>query len=164
VRRYPDGFDVDGPVQAEVFAVWLAEDHLELTGPCGPAPWLIELGPADHPVEVVTRIVRDVIGDPLLVHSTSWRRDRGAVILSFVVVIDRSQVRSMASLPIARSELARGEAAAAPRSIATAQVVEHGLRHMAWLAQDDPVVAAGLPAGWRTLLADYVPEPFRNLG
>jgi hypothetical protein len=164
VVRYPDGFDVEGPVQAEVFVVWLAGDHLELTGPCGPAPWLLELGPADHPVEVVTRIVRDVIGDPLVVHSTSWRRDREAVILSFVIVIDGSQVRSMASLPIARSELARGEVTAAPRSIATAQVVEHGLRHMAWLAQDDPVVAAGLPAGWRTLLADYVPEPFRNLG
>jgi hypothetical protein len=35
---------------------------------------------------------------------------------------------------------------------------------MAWLAQDDPVVAAGLPAGWVRLLAEYIPEPFRNLG
>ncbi|MCU0483045.1 MAG: hypothetical protein MUC54_02040 [Chloroflexi bacterium] len=70
----------------------------------------------------------------------------------------------MASLPIGRSDLAQGEATAAPREIATAQVVEHGLRHMAWLAKDDPVVAAELPAGWRDLLSDYVPEPFRNLG
>jgi hypothetical protein len=45
--RYPDGFDVEGPVQAEVFVVWLAGAHLELTGPCGPAPWLLELGPTD---------------------------------------------------------------------------------------------------------------------
>ena len=161
---FPAGFDVAGPVQAEVFVVWLAGDHLELTGPCGPAPWLIELGTTDHPVEVVTRIVRDVVGEPLLVHSTSWRRDRDSVILSFVVVIDGALVGSMASLPIARSELARGEATAAPREIATAQVVEHGLRHMAWLAKDDPVVAAELPAAWRDLLAEYVPEPFRNLG
>ena len=51
------GFDVQGPVQAEVFVVWLAGDHLELTGPCGAAPWLLELGAADHPVDVVTRIV-----------------------------------------------------------------------------------------------------------
>src|SRR6266576_245943 len=72
VTRYPDGFDVVGPVQAEVFVVWLAGDHLELTGPCGPAPWLLQLGPTDHPVEVVTRIVRDVVGEPLLVHSSSW--------------------------------------------------------------------------------------------
>jgi hypothetical protein len=164
VTRYPDGFDVEGPIQAEVFVVWLAGDHLELTGPCGPAPWLLELGPTDHPVEVVSRSVRDVVGDPMLVHSTSWRRDRGAVILSFVVVIDERLVGSMASLPIARSDLARGDATAAPRAIATAQVVEHGLRHMAWLAKDDPVVAAELPDGWSTLLAEYVPEPFRNLG
>jgi hypothetical protein len=164
VTSYPDGFDVDGPVQAEVFVVWLAGDHLELTGPCGAAPWLLELGATEHPVEVVTRIVRDVIGEPLLVHSTSWRRDRGAVILSFVVVIDPALVGSMTSLPIERSELARGDATAAPREIATTQVVEHGLRHMAWLAQDDPVVAAELPSGWRTLLGEYVPEPFRNLG
>ena len=164
MTRYPDGFDVEGPVQAEVFVLWLAGDHLELTGPCGPAPWLLELGPTDHPVEVVTRIVRDVVGEPLLVHSTSWRRDRDAVILSFVVAIDGTLVGSMASLPITRSELARGEATAAPREIATTQVVEHGLRHMAWLAKDDPVVAAELPAGWRELLAEYVPEPFRNLG
>ena len=164
MASYPDGFDVEGPVQAEVFVVWLAGDHLELTGPCGAAPWLIELGATDHPVEVVTRIVRNVVGEPLLVHSTSWRRDRGAVILSFVVIIDDALVGSMDSLPIARSDLARGEATAAPREIATTQVVEHGLRHMAWLAQDDPAVAAELPIGWHTLLAEYVPEPFRNLG
>jgi hypothetical protein len=164
VTRFPDEFDVEGPVQAEVFVVWLAGDHLELTGPCGPAPWLIELGPADHPVDVVTRMVREVIGEPLLVHSTSWRRDREAVILSFVVVIDGAVVGSMESRPIARAELARGESTAAPRAIATSQVVEHGLRHMAWLATDDPAVATGLPAEWHALLADYVPEPFRNLG
>ena len=164
MTRYPDGFDVEGPVQAEVFIVWLAGDHLELTGPCGPAPWLLEVGSADHPVEVVTRIVRDVIGEPRLVHSTSWRRDREAVVLSFVVIIDRALVGSMPSLRIERSELARGEATAAPREIATAQVVEHGLRHMAWLAKDDPVVAAELPGGWRECLAGYEPEPFRNLG
>lgn len=75
--RFPGGWDVSGPVQAEVFVVWLNGDHLELTGPCGAAPWIIELGQTDHPVEVVTRIVRDVVGEPRLVHSTSWRRDRG---------------------------------------------------------------------------------------
>jgi len=164
MTRFPDGFDVQGPVQAEVFVVWLAGDHLELTGPCGAAPWLIELGADDHPVDVVTRTVSEEVGVPLLVHSTSWRRDREAVILSFVAVIDRSLVGSMASLPIERAALARGEATAAPQGIATTQVVEHGLRHMAWLAEDDPVVAAVLSSDWRTLLSTYAPEPFRNLG
>jgi hypothetical protein len=164
MTRFDDGFDVEGPVQGEIFVVWLAGDHLELTGPCGPAPWVVELGPTDHPVDVVTRIVRDVLGDPVLVHSTSWRRDRDAVILSFVVVIDETLVGSMSSLPIARTVLARGEATAAPRAIAASQVVEHGLRHMAWLATDDAAVAARLPAAWHSLLTAYLPEPFRNLG
>ena len=35
--------------------VWLAEDHLDLTGPCGVAPRLIEVGATDHPVDEVTR-------------------------------------------------------------------------------------------------------------
>ena len=166
MTRTPAGWDVDGPIVAEVFVVWLNDDRLELTGPCGAAPWLIELGRTDHPVEVVDRIVRDVVGSPLLVHSTSWRRDdeRGAVIRSFVVVIERALVGTMASAPIGRAELARSGATAAPAQIAHEQVVEHGLRHLAWLATDDPVVRKELSADWRRALATYVPEPFRSLG
>jgi hypothetical protein len=164
MTRAPSGWDVESPVQAEVFVVWLHDDHLELTGPCGAAPWILELGATDHPVAVVDRIVRDVVGEPLLVHSTSWRRDRDAVILSFVVVIDGALVGNLESVPVGRSELARSEATAAPREIAHAQVVEHGLRHLAWLAVDDPVVAVELSPRWKEILAGYVPEPFRNLG
>lgn len=164
MTRFPAGWDIEGPVQAEIFVVWLHDDHLELTGPCGAAPWLVELGQTDHPVEVVDRIVRDVVGVPRLVHSTSWRRARDAVILSFVVVIDGDLVGDMSSEPIERADLARSEATAAPRSIAHQQVVEHGLRHMAWLVQDDPAVARELSPAWREALAAYVPEPFRALG
>jgi hypothetical protein len=164
VTRTLADWDVEGPVQAEVFVVWLDGGQPALTGPCGPAPWLIELGSGDHPVEVVERIVRDVVGPPTLVHSTSWRRDRGAVVLSFVVVIDGELVGEMESAPIVRASLARSTATAAPRHIETSAVVEHGLRHLAWLAQDDAVVAEELPAAWRPVLDGYVPEPFRSLG
>jgi hypothetical protein len=164
VTRSPTGWDVDSPVQAEVFVVWLDGDRIRLTGPDGPQPWVLQLGSTEHPVEVVDRIVRDVVGPPILVHSTSWRRDRDAVILSFVVVIGAELVGGMASVPIDRAELARSEATAAPRDIATSAVVEHGLRHLAWLVQDDPVVAAELPPAWRPVLAGYIPEPFRALG
>src|SRR3954469_24848410 len=74
VSREPVGWDVDSPVQAEVFVVWLDGDRLQLTGPDGPQPWILQLGAEEHPVEVVDRIVRDVVGPPILVHSTSWRR------------------------------------------------------------------------------------------
>jgi hypothetical protein len=158
------GWDIDGPVQAEVFVIWLDGDRPSLTGPCGPAPWLIELEASDHPVEIVDRIVREEVGPPILVHSTSWRRDRDAVILSFVVIIDRAVVGAMESAPIDRAPLARSEATAAPREIASSAVVEHGLRHLAWLAADDPAISAELPPAWRPVLAGYVPEPFRNLG
>lgn len=164
MTRSLEGLDVEGPVQAEVFVVWLNGDRIELTGPCGAAPWIIELGPSDHPVEVVDRIVADVLGPPRLVHSTSWRRDREAVILSFVVVIDPQAVEGMESTPIERAALARSEVREAPSAIGYRQVVEHGLRHLAWLAQDDPVVRAELAGDWRTVLAGYVPEPFRSIG
>jgi hypothetical protein len=157
-------FDVEGPVQAEVFVVRLRDGRIELTGPDGPIPWLIELGAAEHPVEVVDRIVRGALGEPLLVHSTSWRRDRDAVILSFLVVVDPWATDGLAGRPIGRVDLARSEATVAPREIATDQVVEHALRHLAWLAEDDPVVRSTLSPGWHAALDGYVPEPFRNLG
>lgn len=41
-------------------------------------------------------------------------------------------------------------------------LVRLGLRHLAWLVQDDPAVAERLAPGWRDPLADYAPEPFRS--
>lgn len=159
-----DALDIAGPIQAEVFLVWLNDDRLELTGPCGAAPWLIELGETPHPMEAVARIVGEIVGLPRLLHSTSWRRDREAVILSFVAIIDPELVAGMETAPIDRAELARSSATEAPAIIVPQQVVEHGLRHLAWLAVDDPVVAATLPPSWLVALAGYVPEPFRSLG
>jgi hypothetical protein len=84
--------------------------------------------------------------------------------LPFVVANEPALVGDMATAPIGRTGLARSEATAAPRDIAHEQVIEHGLRHLAWLAVDDPVVRAELSPGWRDALTGYVPEPFRNLG
>jgi hypothetical protein len=114
-------------------------------------------------VEVVSRLSTNLLGAPILVHSTSWRRARGAVILSFMVVIDDDQAAEFRGEPIGRSELARAGATSAPKAIATAQVIEHGFRHLAWLAHDDPTVRSVLSEPWLVLLAGYVPEPFRHL-
>lgn len=159
----PPPWDVGGPVRAEVFLVWLDGDRLQLTGPDGPRPWLIQLDDVEHPVEAVERVVHGIVGPPLLVHSTSWRREGGAVLLSFVGVIGPDQAAGMLSEPITRSAIARSQATKAPAAIGHEQVLEHGLRHLAWLAQDDPVVASRLSPAWHHALAGYVPEPFRTL-
>ena len=162
-RQPVAGFDVEGPVQAEVFVLSLVGDRPILTGPCGAAPWYVEVGADEDPMAVVAATVRRVIGEPLVVHSTSWRRDRAAVVLSFVAVISPSLVATMAAAPLGRAELARGDAAAAPEMISVGQVVEHGLRHLAWLIEDDPVVAQRLAGDWPAVLSGYAPEPFRHL-
>ena len=136
----------------------------ELAGPCGPDPWYLEVGADDDPVEVVRRLSAGLMGEPLLVHSTSWRRSRGAVILSFVVVNRDEQAPELAGIPIGRAELARSSATAAPVAIAHQQVLEHGLRHLAWLVADDETVRSVLSEDWKRVLAGYVPEPFRHLG
>jgi len=153
----------EGPVQAEVFVVRVRGDRLELTGPCGPNAWYIESPEKDDPMEVVRRLSTNLMGPPLLVHSTSWRRGPAGVILSFLVVVGEDQASELASVPIGRTELARNTATEAASGIGTSQVVEHALRHVAWLAQDDEAVKAALSPAWLEVLAAYVPEPFRHL-
>lgn len=142
----------------------MAAGTIELAGPCGPDPWYIEVGAKDDPVEVVARLSHNLMGQPLLVHSTSWRRARGGVILSFVVVNAENQAANLAGIPIGRAELARSDATTAPQTIAANQVLEHGLRHLAWLARDDEIVKRTLSEEWNRALGDYVPEPFRHMG
>jgi len=83
---------------------------------------------------------------------------------TFVVVNGDGQAPELAGIPIGRAELARGGATKAAVAIAHQQVLEHGLRHLAWLARDDEVVRSVLSEEWRSALAGYVPEPFRHLG
>lgn len=156
-------FDVQGSVQAEVFVVWLDGARIRLTGPRGPGAWYIEIGAGDDPLSTVVRLVRTNFGEPMIVHSTSWRRDRGAVILSFVVVVPPSGVGKLVSVDVGRSEIARGGADTAPEAISSEQVVEHALRHLSWLVRDDPAVLRKLAGGWADALRAYVPEPFQNL-
>jgi len=98
-----------------------------------------------------------------VVHSTSWRHGRGAVVLTFVAVVEERATGPLQRVPVERAELARGEPSSAPRQVSAGSVIEHGLRHLAWLGNDDRVVADALPAGWLDALAAYVPEPSRQL-
>jgi hypothetical protein len=156
-------FTVDGPVQAEIMVLALVDGAVMLSGPCGAAPWYVEVAQGADPMAVVRAITTLNVADPAVVHSTSWRQARGGVVLTFVAVVGPSAVSSLDQVPVARADLARGTAAAAPDHVPAAAVIEHGLRHLAWLSHDDEAVAAALPAGWATVLSSYVPEPFRHL-
>ncbi len=153
--------DVDGPVTIEVFTVAHGHEGLVLTGPCGAAPWLIETGEGEHPLETAVRIIEGALPGSLLVHSTSWRFERNSVVLTFLAVVP--DPGSMDAAPVSRSDLARNAEHAAPDEISYGQVLEHALRHLAWLAKDDEVVNAALDADWLEALAGYVPEPFQQL-
>jgi hypothetical protein len=156
-------FTVEGPVQAEILVLALVAGELVLTGACGAAPWYVEVGQGADPMDVVAAITRLNLGEPAVVHSTSWRQARGGVVLTFVVVVDAGAVGTLATVAVERHELARGAATMAPRDVSARSVIEHGLRHLAWLARDDAAVAQALPPGWLAALGGYVPEPFRHL-
>ena len=153
--------DIDAPVTAEVFTLVREGSDLVLTGPCGPAPWLIETGRSEHPLETVRRIVTGAIEGVLLLHSTSWRHERDSVMLTFVVVA--SDRADMAGTSVSRVDLARSGATEAPPSIAHGQVLEHAIRHLSWLASTDDVVRSTLDPDWHAILGAYIPEPFQQL-
>src|SRR5262249_60504178 len=96
-----------------------------LTGPCGPAPWYVEIGPDASPTDVVRSITRLNVGEPAVVHSTSWRYARGGVVLTFVAIVDA--LDRLGQILVQRALLARGGAASAPEVIPIDAVIEHGL-------------------------------------
>lgn len=64
---------VGGPVQAEIMVFALSGGQLIPTEPCGPAPWHVEIAQGSDPMTVVADIARLNVGEPAVVHSTSWR-------------------------------------------------------------------------------------------
>ena len=117
------------------------------------------------PEEVAERAMVQLGMDPDVLHSTSWRHANKEVVLTYIAVVppDSDPPPSWQIVEVARSELARGDATAPPSSIDVMQVLEHALRHVAWLRQDDPTIAT-LLEDWSDALSDYIPEPFRALG
>lgn len=118
-----------------------------------------------HPAEVVVDGAAAVGLSPFLVHSTSWRMEGDHLILSFLVGVEapESVPTGFAQEPVGRVDLARGHAMGPPADVEPYHVVEHGLRHLAWLVRDDPGIREALP-GWAEALEAYEPEPFRAFG
>ncbi len=150
----------------EVLPVFMRDGALFWLKPVHADSLRIGLSPKSSPGDEVIAAMKWYPLTPQVVHSTSWRHQDGRVTLTYVAVVDAPDhlpPDSLVALPVGRAELARGEAMAAPRAIGVDAVLEHALRHLAWLVRDDPAVASALDA-WHDPLAVFVPEPFRALG
>jgi hypothetical protein len=125
------------------------------------ARWDPELDPGESIADAVAGL--DL--SPVMVHSTSWRVEGKRIVLTFLVVVEAPTTlpHGYAEEPITRAELARGRPLGPPPEVHLNQVVEHGLRHLAWLVTDDPSIHEALPA-WSAALSDYEREPFRAFG
>jgi hypothetical protein len=125
------------------------------------AAWDPDLDPAESIVDTVAGLGML----PTMVHSTSWRVVERRIVLTFLVVVEPSVhlsgVYEIES--VTRADLARGHATRSPVAVHISQVVEHGLRHLAWLLSADDAIRLALPA-WASALIDYEPEPFRAFG
>jgi hypothetical protein len=100
-----------------------------------------------------------------VIHSTSWRPDGPAIMLTYVAVIAaagyvldtwRDAVPVTAALPAAIGPAPPHRAAAVPAP-RVADVLLHGIRHLRFLLGYDAETAAALDAAWRRHLAPLEP-------
>ncbi len=149
----------------ESLILYLGDDGIHHLHPIHSATlrlgWQADLQPGEVVVDAAARYGLA----PFLVHSTSWRMEEGRVVLTYVVGVEPPEELNefLADDLVGRSELARGDAMGPPVDIGVVQVVEHGLRHLAWLVKDDAAVHDALP-NWVDALSAYEPEPFRAFG
>lgn len=167
-------FELDPPLTQVAWSAEFGSRALEIFFVClvDGAPWALQpihadslmLGwsPDAQPGTVVVEAARRYGLEPALVHSSSWRVAGERLVLTYLVIVPapRDPGPHLAMRPIARTGLARGDALAAPANIGTDAVLEHALRHLAWLIGDDTVVRDAA-ADWAPVLASYAPEPFR---
>ena len=149
----------------EAVVLFLGDGGIKHLSPHGSqtvrAPWDPDLDP--H--EVIVDAVAGLGLTPVMVHSTSWRVVRQLILLTFLVVVDppRNIPATYEVELVTRAQLARGRATGPPPEVHLSQVVEHGLRHLAWLVLGDEVIHEAL-ADWSRILGEYEPEPFRAFG
>ena len=150
----------------EILPVGLSEGRLFWLRPIHAHSLQVGISKSSEPSQVVLDVVASYELRAQIVHSTSWRYEDGRIVLTYVVVVDPPGPLPPDSLelaPIERSDLARGAATAPPDSISVNAVLEHAVRHLAWLNREDPAIGSEL-AHWSGVLDEYAPEPFRALG
>ena len=145
----------------EVLPIFFDHDGLGWLKPIHASSLRVGIGVNEQPATVVMKALEVYGLMPSVVHSTSWRMENERMILTYAATVPHVVKHAyLETKRIGRATLARGEATAAPTVVNIEQVIEHAVRHLAWLVSDDPVIAKEL-ASWRDVLAGFTPEPFR---
>jgi hypothetical protein len=138
----------------ELIPVGLGDNGLFWIKPMHADSLRVGLSSAARPAAVVLDMLKWYPLTAVTVHSASWRHEAEMTVLTYVAVVEPpgpAENESLVVVPVRRDD-----------PIAAGAVVEHAVRHIAWLRQNEPVVAAAL-AGWDEALAGFEPEPFRAL-
>jgi hypothetical protein len=146
----------------EAVVLYLDDGGIRHLSPHGYQTVRVPWDPDLDPHEVIVDAVAELGLTPIMVHSTSWRVVRQMILLTFLVVVEPPrQIPAAYDVQlVTRTQLARGRAIGPPPEVHLSQVVEHGLRHLAWLVREDEVIHEAL-ADWSRTLSQYEPEPFR---
>ncbi|MEX2555880.1 MAG: hypothetical protein WEB06_09630 [Actinomycetota bacterium] len=149
----------------EILAVAYRDDRVVYLKPEHADSFIIGWPAGAKPEAVSLHALARLGLEPIVLHSTSWRHAGSEAVLTYLTVVSPAAGAppGWIAIPVGRAELARGDTTAPPPTIGVEQVLEHALRHLAWLVKDDPAISATLPE-WREVLSDYTPEPFRALG
>ncbi len=152
---------MDGP-SLEAVVLYLGDDGIRHLSPHGRQTVRVPWDPDLDPHEVVVDAVAELGLMPIMVHSTSWRVVDRLILLTFLVAVELpTHVPDTWDVElVTRAELARGRATGPAPQVHLSQVVEHGLRHLAWLVREDEAMQRAL-ADWSVALRGYEPEPFR---
>jgi hypothetical protein len=158
--------DAQAGASIEILPVFASEGTIQYLRPAGGDSLQIPSAGAGHPNEAVVAALERFGIEPRAVHSTSWRYERGRLILTYLAVLDgmAQPPKGLQAHSVRRADLARGSATGPPPAIRIGSVVEHALRHLSWLLRDDPAIKRTLSDPWTLLVSAYEPEPFRSLG
>jgi hypothetical protein len=164
IQQVPGAKD-RGRTVIEILPVFLKDGEIWWLRPSAGPSLQVDGDGSAHPGDAVVRALAGYGVRPVAVHSTSWRFEEGRLVVTYLAVLDVSDpgVEGFTATEVRRRELARGSAFEPPPAIEIDHVVEHALRHLAWLGRDDPVIKDLLHGGWFRALEAYEPEPFRSL-
>ncbi len=148
-------------VVAECWLLGVVDGRLAaMSGPDGATSptWSVEVPDGASPVAALVDTA-PVRLNPAPPHSTSWRFDRGVIVLSFVAVAAEPLTTGMVAVEPYRPEVQHDES----DEIGHARVLAHAARHVAFLLSTDPASLGITDDAWHRAAHEHVPTVFRSL-